>query len=319
MYRFASSTPHPITKETLPVTIGHEFSGTVLEVGADISSHLKPGMRIAAQPLIFCGTCPACRSGASNVCSSGGFIGLSGFGGGLSDEIVLPADACHTLPDNVSLEVGALVEPLAVAWHAAERSNIEEIERNSDTGPVCLVIGAGPIGLAAIQILAARGASKILVSEVSTKRQEFARHLGADHVMDPKEVDVIKMSKKLCDGTGPDLVFDCAGLRQSLETACRAVRVRGTIVNVAVWEGPVPFDPNWLVFNEASYTAVLGYDKKDWEGVISALRDGKLKHAEAMITAKVKLEDLVTGGYETLHGPQRDQHIKILVDMDTGR
>ena len=139
---FSPVHPHPITKETIPITIGHEFSGTIKELGPGLeSSHLEVGQKLAIQPTIYCGQCGACKNGAENACSNGGFIGLSGGGGGISEEVVVPAEACCPLPDDVGLDIGALVEPLAVAWHAVDASPIAET-----TDAKCIVFGGGPIG-----------------------------------------------------------------------------------------------------------------------------------------------------------------------------
>lgn len=301
--------PHPVTKESIPITIGHEFSGTVKQLGAGVTG-LKEGQKVAVQPTIYCGTCGACKINAENACYNGGFVGLSGGGGGMSEEVVVPAEACLPLPPNVDLDIGALVEPLAVAWHAVDASPIANIKE-----PQCLVLGGGPIGLAVVQVLVARGAKNIIVGEVATKRQEFAKSFGAHHVLDPRSDDVVALSRELCGGVdGPDIAFDCAGVPQSLETACKAVRVRGSVVNVAIWEKAVPFDPNWLVFREAKYQAVLGYQKKDFQGVIDALGKGTLK-PENMITGKIRVDNLVEQGYTPLI-KEKDKHVKILVDMN---
>ena len=146
----------------------------------------------------------------------------------MSEEVVVPALACLPLPDNIDLDIGALVEPLAVAWHAVDASPIADVP-----GAKCLVLGGGPIGLAVIQVLLARGASKVIMSEVAAKRQQFASQFGAHHVIDPRQYDIVSMSRELCGGdNGPDIVFDCAGVPQSLESACKAVKSRGTVVNV---------------------------------------------------------------------------------------
>lgn len=99
---------------------------------------------------------------------------------------------------------------------------------------------------AVIQVLLAQGAKKVICAEVATKRQEFAREFGAHHVLDPTKVNIESTCLELCGGlNGPDIVFDCAGVPKSLETACKTVRSRGTVVNVAIWEKEVPFNPNW--------------------------------------------------------------------------
>lgn len=165
----------------------------------------------------------------------------------------------------------ALVEPLSVAWHAVTASSIAP-------GSTAFILGGGPIGLAVLQVLLARGVKEVYVAEVAASRQEFARRFGATDVLDPsKSSDLVADIRSRCnDGAGPDVVFDCAGVPASLKSACHAVRSKGTVVNVAIWEKEVPFNPNWLVFREAKYVGVLGYLKQDFESVVTALGDGEL-------------------------------------------
>lgn len=227
----------------------------------------------------------------------------------MSEEVVMPENSVMALPDNIDLDVGALVEPLAVAWHAVDASPIADLKE-----PQCLVLGGGPIGLAVIQVLLARGAKTVICSEVAKKRQEFAKQFGAHHVVDPSKDDIVEKSLELCGGvSGPDIVFDCAGVPASIKVACTAVRSRGAVINVAIWEKEIQFNPNWLTFREASYKSVLGYQKKDYLGVLDALGKGKLK-PEAMITGKIKMQNLVEEGYMPLIN-EKDKHVKILVDI----
>lgn len=307
---FAPTEPHPVTRETIPITFGHEFSGVIAEIGAAVppAAGLRVGQRVAVQPTVFCARCGACRAGVENACYNGGFIGLSGGGGGLSDAVVVPARACLPLPDNVALDIGALVEPLSVAWHATEAAK-GALGQDSTV----LVLGGGPIGLAVVQCLAAKKVRKIIMSEVAAQRQKFAREFGAHHVLDPKTYDLVAMSKQLSGGDGPDVVFDCAGVPASLNTACMAVKARGTVVNVAIWEKEVPFQPNMLTFKEGSYTAVLGYQRKDFEAVIEHLANGSLK-PHRMITGRIQLEDLVEKGFMPLIN-EKEKNVKILVEI----
>lgn len=302
---FAPTKPHPVTKDTIPITLGHEFSGVVKELGEGVTS-FTVGQQVVVQPSIYCDTCQACTAGVENVCYNGGFIGLSGGGGGLSDSVVVPERAVLRLPDNVPLDVGALVEPLSVAWHALSAAPLTP-------DSVVLVLGGGPIGLAIVQCLVSLGTKKIIMSEVSKSRQRFAREFGAHHVLDPKTYDLVAISKELSGSDGPDVVFDCAGVPASLTTACTAVKARGTVINVAIWEKEVPFNPNMLVFREAKYSAVLGYQRKDVQAVIDQLASGNLK-PEKMITSKIQLEDLVEGGIKALIH-DKESHVKILVEV----
>ncbi|KAF3037222.1 hypothetical protein E8E12_005001 [Didymella heteroderae] len=302
---FAPVEPHPCTHDTIPITLGHEFSGVITELGPDVEG-FTVGQQCVVQPTIACGTCHACEAGVENVCYNGGFIGLSGGGGGLSENVVVPEKAIIPLPSNIPLDIGALVEPLSVAWHAVSAAPIEP-----DT--VALVLGGGPIGLAVVQCLKAKGVKKIIMSEVSSSRQRFARDFGAHHVLDPKTYDTVKVSRELSGTGGPDVVFDCAGVPASIETACTAVKVKGTVVNVAIWEKAVPFNPNMLVFREAKYTAVLGYQRKDFEAVVDQLAKGNMKPSK-MITSKIQMDDLVDGGIKALIN-DKESHVKILVEV----
>jgi threonine dehydrogenase-like Zn-dependent dehydrogenase len=240
--------PHPITKETYPLTLGHEFSGIVEEVGQGVES-VKPGDRVCVQPIIYDGDCRSCVRGLVNCCDQNGFVGLSGWGGGLSENMVVPESCVKQLPDNVSLEEGALVEPLAVGWHAVDISPYKETDS-------VLILGAGPIGLAVVQVLIGRGCKNIIVIEVSSKRREFASQFGAHHTIDPVNEDVVARVEELTAGLGADVGFDAAGAQPALDTAFDALRARGTLVNIAVWEKRASLAMNGLVFRERGYMGV---------------------------------------------------------------
>ena len=151
--------PHGMTGETAPVIIGHEFSGVIDQVGDDVSG-FEPGDKVCVQPIIWDGDCRACRRGLKNSCDAWGFIGLSGWGGGMSEYTCAPADYVKKLPDDMPLEIGALIEPLSVGWHAVSTSPMKP-------GDDVLVLGGGPIGLAVILALLAKGCTNIIVAEAS--------------------------------------------------------------------------------------------------------------------------------------------------------
>ncbi|KAJ2987866.1 hypothetical protein NUW58_g4273 [Xylaria curta] len=299
--------PHELSNETAPVTLGHELSGTIIEIGSEVpnSADLKVGDRVAVFPLLYCRTCLPCKDGYLNCCVKKGFIGLSG-SGGLGDFLCVQPEAVFKLADNISLELGALVEPLAVAWHAVSESGIK-------AGQASLVFGTGPIGLAVIQCLRAMNAGEIIAVEIAARRQEFAKKFGATHVLDPKHTDVIKTARELTGGWGPPIAFDCAGVPASLESAIHAVSPRGVIMCVALWEKSIPFNPNDLVLYEKKYVGCLTYQLSDFGSVIDALRDGRLR-PEPMITRKIPLNRVVEDGFDALIN-EKDKHIKIMVDL----
>ena len=158
-------------------------------------------------------------------------------------------------------------------------------------GDAVLVLGGGPIGLAVIQALVAKGADKIIVSEIAPKRKEFAKQFGAHYVIDPTKEDVVKTVKEICGGQGVNLVYDCAGVQPGLDSAILALRARGTLVNVAVWEKNATITPNlflfseWILFafrvvtclpvaGERKYMGVATFQKGDFQDVLDAVSAG---------------------------------------------
>ena len=186
----------------------------------------------------------------------------------MSEHIVVPQDAVKKLPDNISLEVGALVEPLAVGWHALSISPYKPGDR-------VLVLGGGPIGLAVVQVLKAQGCDTIIVSEISPRRRQYAKEFGAHHVIDPSKDDVVAEVKRLTHGEGVEIAFDAAGVQIGLDSAMLAIKARGTLVNIAVWEKRATLNINHLVFRERSYLGTACYALGDFELVIDAISTGK--------------------------------------------
>jgi 2-desacetyl-2-hydroxyethyl bacteriochlorophyllide A dehydrogenase len=299
------TSPHPITGEQVPVTFGHEFSGVVEEVGEGVTKY-KKGDPVIVEPIIYDRTCGACRAGQINCCYQNGFVGLTGYGGGLSEHVVLDESFLYHLPKDISLEIGALVEPLAVAWHAVDMAEMKG-------GESVLVLGGGPIGIATILVLKARGIKKVICSEVSPKRKEYVKQFGADYVVDPTKEDLVKRCKELCEDQGPHVVFDAAGVQSGLDQAIDAVRARGLVVNIAVWESKANLNVNKLVFKEKKYLGVATYVKGDYEGVMDAISSGKLK-PEGMITKKIKLDEVEKEGFQALIKDKSE--VKILVEVD---
>ncbi|KAL8731168.1 MAG: hypothetical protein Q9166_003575 [cf. Caloplaca sp. 2 TL-2023] len=299
------TTPHAITKETTPITLGHEFSGVIEEVGEDVTE-IRVGERVSVQPIIYDGTCGACRDGLINCCDNNGFVGLSGWGGGLSEHVVVPRAAVYQIPESVSMEAGALVEPVAVAWHSIKISPL-------DKGDAVLVLGAGPIGLAVIQCLKAKGAEKIIASEVSPRRREFAKQFGAHYVLDPTTDDVVARVREICGGVGADVAFDAAGVQVGLDQALKAIRAQGTLVNIAVWEKRAQLQMNDLIFRERKYVGVTTYVEGDFREVLDAMASGILK-PEPMITGKIQMNEVEEKGFKALI-EEKDKHVKILVEV----
>lgn len=251
--------------------MGHEFSGRIVELGPDVPSdlHLSVGQKCAVYPVIGDRTCIWCQQGASGVCPNWGFLGYSGYGGGFAEYICVDARDVCVIPDSMRLDVAALVEPLAVGWHAVKLGA-------PNPGDSALVLGAGPIGIAVILCLRAQGVENISVSELSPLRSEQAKGAGAKYVFNPKEDDVVKRVQEVSpDGWGPQCVFECAGVQASMDVAMPAARGKGTIVNVGIFEKDISINPNILNRRSLKYVGSNVYTQEEFREVIDAIADGK--------------------------------------------
>ncbi|NLU71423.1 2,3-butanediol dehydrogenase [Streptomyces sp. HNM0575] len=293
--------PHPMTGESSPVVLGHEFAGTVADVGAWVDD-LSLGERVVVEPRIVCRTCPPCLAGHHNSCRQAATIGLAGGGGGLAEYIVVERDLVFPIGD-MPAEVGALIEPLAVAYHAVGRAECAP-------GARAAVFGAGPIGLLIVTVLKATGAGHISVVEPSAARRQLARDAGADLVVDPGGEDVDERIRESTGGGGVEVAFECAGADSVLAGCISAVKARGTVVNVAIRAHPATLDMLPLVLKEVQLVGTVCY-AGDHQPVIDLLREGKLP-VEQFITKRIDLEDLVAEGFQTLLNGTGDQ-VKILV------
>lgn len=180
-------------------------------------------------------------------------------------------------------------------------------------GDSVLVLGGGPIGLAVVQALIGRGCENIIVSEVSSKRRDFAAQFGAHHVVDPTKEDIVKKVESLTNGLGADVGFDAAGVQVAVDTAFMALKARGTLVNIAVWEKRASLQMNEIVFRERGYMGVATYSLGDFEAVLEAISSGRMK-PEGMITKTIALDKVVEEGFRTLI-EDKENHVKILVDV----
>jgi (R,R)-butanediol dehydrogenase/meso-butanediol dehydrogenase/diacetyl reductase len=259
-----SDRPHPLTGTSLPVVLGHEFAGTVVEVGADVSEW-HTGNRVAIEPLLRDHDCEQCRRGRYNLCRAIGFLGLSGNEGGFAERAVVPASALHRLPDTVSLEHGALVEPLAVGWHAIDQG---QVEPSDDV----LIIGGGPVGLAVLLCLKHRGAGRVIVSEPSPQRRSAATAMGAGLVIDPNDSDVARTVRRETNG-GVRVAFDCAGQAAATPTAVSALRPGGRLVLVALQGAAVQLPAARMLALELSVVGSMAY-ANTYPQVIAALAAG---------------------------------------------
>lgn len=291
--------PHPLTGATSPVTLGHEFSGTVVRVSDEVTA-LSPGDRVAADACLRCGVCRACRSGAYNLCRVGGSIGLH-LDGAFAPRVQIPDYCAIKLPDNVDFFVGALLEPLGVGLHALDRGGAR-------AGQTVLVLGFGPIGACVAEVARAIGL-RALVSEPQAPRAALAQELGFDII--ESGTDVSREVRALTDG-GAQLAVDTTGAAPAVAQAIRAVDRGGTVVVVGLTRDAVPVDLAHLLLYEKAIVTSLGY-AGDLERVAALLSAGTLRPA-GLVTrvvtlgrAREQIDQLARGA--------NPRDVKVLVDL----
>lgn len=298
--------PHPLSGETAPVIMGHEFSGEVVEIGKNVTN-VKPGDRVVVEPILACGTCPACREGKYHLCSSLGFHGLAGGGGGFAEYTTFAARFVHKIPDSLGFDRAALVEPMSVALHSLQVGSFQ-------IGQTAVVAGAGPIGLATVEFLKAAGAKQVIMIQRKSIRQEYALRSGADVVLDPNAVDVVAEIRKLTGGIGADIAFETTGSEQCYKLELDSIRFSGTLVVTSIWEGDIRYNPNSIVMSEKKIIGSICYNN-DFPATIAMMADGRVK-ADGYITKRIALDDIVREGFQTLTGPEKKKQVKIIVTPD---
>lgn len=298
---FIPTEPHPQTGRQAPVVLGHEFSGTVSATGDGVTS-LEVGDRVAVRPTYTCGECPSCQAGHPNTCRVLAFHGLSGFGGGLSQYTVVSESMAFKLPESVSLEFGALVEPMAVAYHAVDVSGIAP-------GQLAVIAGLGPIGVGLYFALRSRGVTDIIASDPSATRRTILEKLGAPHVIDPTTTDVAEAAMAATDGLGAHTVFDAAGVGAAISSGIGALMPQGKILVVGIHEQPMEFNPTSLLLGEAQIVASLVYTDDDYRRVIDAMANGEI-HLDGWVD-HAPLDELLNV-YDEL---RKGQKMKVLIDL----
>ncbi|MGB3770549.1 MAG: 2,3-butanediol dehydrogenase [Rhodococcus sp. (in: high G+C Gram-positive bacteria)] len=296
---FIPTEPHALTGQQMPLVLGHEFSGTITELGAGVTGWAI-GDRVAIEPIYRCGQCGPCRAGNYNICQSIGFHGLMS-DGGMAEYTVVPTDMLHALPDSVSLELGALVEPMSVAYHAATLGDVQ-------AGDTAVVFGAGPIGIGLWFALRGKGLENVTVVEPSQTRRAAIEALGA-RTLDPTAADVPAMIADETDGRGADAVYDAAGVAPAVATALACVGARKPMISVAIYEKPLTTPLIELVMKEARIQGSLCYTSADYDSVIGLMNDGA--YDTTGWVSRIGIDAVIDDGFEALHAGTK---MKVLVD-----
>jgi (R,R)-butanediol dehydrogenase/meso-butanediol dehydrogenase/diacetyl reductase len=284
--------------------VGHEFSGTVVEVGSELKDY-REGDRVAIQPLLTFGDDYYSVRGLGHLSEESGFVGIRNWAwGGMGEYAVLNDYNVFKLPDSVSDEQGALVEPAAVTLYAIDNSGLQ-------AGNTVLISGAGTIGALTVLSANAVGASQIFVAEPNPARRKFIESWGlCAGVFDPITEDV---SARISERTtvGVDVAIECAGNENSLAACLRSVRRQGTVVQVGLATAACNVDLQLLVMKDVTLRGSFCYPIYSWPRVIALIAARKLP-VEKTISSRVSLDAAVSDGFEVLNAPGTNR-LKILV------
>lgn len=289
--------------------MGHEFTAVIDKIGSRVTEH-KPGDRVVILPAAPCRKCDCCKRGMDNLC-------LHGFDrdvgesperdGGYAQYVRIPwpDEMLCKLPDNVSFEEGTLVDPLATSFHAVRQSRFKP-------GDQVVVLGAGPIGLGAIEFLKMGGAGKIIAVEIATARAAAAKTMGADVVLNPvdKGEQLAQRVSDLTRGLGADIVYECTGVPAAFENSVNLVKSGGQVMVVGVIENNTPISPLTILIKEVEIKGCLAYTSDEFQMVIDFLGAGRID-TDAFISDTISLEDIEAQGFNRLISGS--DAIKILV------
>ncbi|TQX92061.1 MULTISPECIES: zinc-dependent alcohol dehydrogenase family protein [Rhizobium] len=288
-----------------PVTLGHEFAGIVEAVGADTTG-FAPGMRVTCDPNISCGLCSQCRSGRVNLCERLQAIGIHR-DGGFADYAILPVTQAFELPLGLDPLHGAFCEPLACCLHGVDMAKIE-------TGASVVVLGGGVIGLLVVQLARLAGATRVVLITRHKEKRALAERLGATATLDPGLSDpiaAISGPDGLLPG-GADVVFECAGVAETVQQSTRMAKSGGTVVILGVMpQGQtVPIEPFDLLFRELKFIGSF-INPFTHRRAADLIASGAVDVAP-LISRVVGMTD----GAEAIRQPARPGEIRVLVVPD---
>ncbi|AJD30693.1 NAD(P)-dependent alcohol dehydrogenase [Clostridium sporogenes] len=265
-----------------PFVLGHEPGGTVVEVGKNVK-HLKVGDRVALEPGKTCGHCEFCKTGRYNLCPDVVFFATPPVDGVFQEYVSHEADLCFKLPNNVSTMEGALIEPLAVGFHAA-------MQGNAKAGQTAVVMGSGCIGLVTMMALKAMGVSKVYVVDIMRKRLQKALELGADGVINGSTTNVVEEIMKLTDGKGCDLAIETAGTQVTTVQAMHMTKKGATIVLVGYSKsGEMNLPISLALDKELTFKTIFRY-RHIYPMAIEAVAAGKV-NLKGIVTDVFKLDE----------------------------
>ena len=282
--------------------MGHEFCGEVFEIGAGVHG-FRVGERVTALPFISCGECEPCRRDDGMHCAATRGLGLGQLPGAYAEYVMCGGRSLLKLPDHVDSRAGALVEPLSVGLHGVNRARLRP-------GEGVVVMGAGPIGLSTLVWAKAKGAAAVVVSELAPGRSELAMKLGASAVVNPTRENPAEKIRALT-GREPEVVFECIGVKSTLDTAIGTVGLHGRVVVLGVCMEPDQIRPLTCILKEISVEFIVGYTRAEFQETVDALASRRID-PRPMITDIISV-DRVPEMFEALKRP--GTRAKVMVEF----
>ena len=266
-----------------PLILGHESAGEVVAVGENVDES-RVGERVTLEPGVPCRRCEHCARGEYNLCADVTFMATPPDDGAFAEYVAWPADFAYALPENVSLDEGALVEPLSVGVHVARRADV-------GVGDSVLITGCGPIGLLVMEAVRAAGATDVFISDVVPEKLALAESRGADLTVDVRETDLRTAVDDATDGRGVDVVVEASGAPPAVQGAFDAVRRGGSVVLVGLApDGEVPLDTNEIIDNELDVYGSFRY-RNTYRAALDLLADGAVD-VEGIIDFDATLDEV---------------------------
>jgi len=269
----------------IPMTFGHEVAGYVEATGPEVH-HLKAGTFVSAEGHVFCGFCPACRRGRAHICENLKILGVD-FDGGFADYVVIPERNAWEVDTRIPPEVASIHDPFGNAVHTVFiDGGGEEI-----VGSTVVVVGCGPIGLFAIGVVRAAGARQVIGIEPNEFRQDLAKRMGADTVVDPSTTDPVEAVRQATEGHGAEVVLEMSGVPQAIDQGTRMLAPGGRMALLGLPPGPVTLDlTDQIIFKEARLFGVTGRELfRTWQQTTTLLATGMVDVTPA-ITHRFTLE-----------------------------
>jgi L-iditol 2-dehydrogenase/threonine 3-dehydrogenase len=294
---------HPFAN-TYPMVQGHEYGGEVMKVGAGVR-HFKPGMKATARPHLVCGECAPCRKGQYNVCQNLRVEGCAGPEGSAQEYFIIPEDRAVAIPDNLSYDQVAMIEPIAVGAHSTRRPG-------SLAGKNVVVTGAGTIGNLVAQFAIARGAKKVLITDLVDGKLEIARQCGIGFTANMAKETFSDAVQRVFGTEGFQVGFEAVGAQPALTDLIAGVENGGTVIIIGVYVQNPVVNMGFLGEHELNVLGSMMYRHEDYLEAVEMVATGAIKTAP-MITQHFAFEQY-HDAYKFIEG-HSDQAVKVMIDV----